>query len=135
KVDQYNRRAVIDNDPISIPHRFTRKQDIEIMGFFAAVVAWGQRKTIIKKCCVLIDRMDGVPYDFMKNHVDSDLKRLEGFKHRTFNDTDLLYFIRFFHEHYNRYHSLESAFVPPSSQSEFRNEYIEDAVANPGDMA
>src|SRR5690606_35811281 len=89
KVDQYNRRAFIDNDPISIPHRFTRKQDIEIMGFFAAVLAWGQRKTIIKKCCELIDRMDGGTYDVVKNRVDSDLKRLESSKQRTFSDTDL----------------------------------------------
>ncbi len=133
KVDEYNRPAFIDNDPIGIPHRFTRRQDIEIMGFFAAVLAWGQRKTIINKCTELIDRMDGVPYDFVKNHEESDLKRLEGFKHRTFNDTDLLYFVRFLHVHYNRYLSLETAFVPPGPQSAFRSEYMEGVAACPGD--
>src|SRR3546814_842736 len=100
------------------------------MGFFAAVLAWGQRKTIINKCTELIDRMDGVPYDFVKNHEENDLKRLEGFKHRTFNATDLLYFIRFFHEHYSHYHSLETAFVPPGAQTEFRNEYMDEAVGS-----
>lgn len=133
KVDAYNRRAFIDNDPICIPHRFTRKQDIEIMGFFAAVLAWGQRKTIINKCTELIDRMDGMPYDFVKSHGETDLRQLAGFKHRTFNDTDLLYFVRFLHEHYNRYHSLEAAFVPPGAHPEFRSEYLDDAaVVIPG---
>src|SRR5690606_32255367 len=132
KVDEYNRPTFIDNDPISIPRRFTRKQDIEIMGFFAAVLAWGQRKTIISKCGELIDRMDGAPYDFVKNHAESDLRRLEGFKHRTFNDTDLLYFVRFLHEHYNRHHSLEAAFMPPGAQPEFRSEYMGEGIDGQG---
>src|SRR5690606_36048425 len=122
----------IENDPICIPHRFTRKQDIEIIGFFAAVLAWGQRKTIINKCTELIDRMDGAPYDFVVNHRDSDLKQLEGFKHRTFNDTDLLYFVRFFHEHYSRYLSLETAFVPRSVQQEYRSDYFDGTLDTSG---
>ncbi|MFB2118561.1 TIGR02757 family protein [Parapedobacter sp. 2B3] len=133
KVDEYNRPAFIDNDPICIPHRFSRKQDIEIMGFFAAVLAWGQRKTIINKCIELIDRMDGAPYDFVKNHGENDLRQLVGFKHRTFNDTDLLYFVRFFHVHYNQYHSLESAFIPPCAQGEFRSEYMDGVAAGAAD--
>jgi hypothetical protein len=50
KVDQYNRPGFIADDPIQIPHQFTKHQDIEIAGFFAATLAWGQRKTIIAKC-------------------------------------------------------------------------------------
>ena len=132
-MDEYNRPGFIENDPICIPHRFTRKQDIEITGFFAAVLAWGQRKTIINKCTELIDRMDGAPYDFIVNHGDSDLKRLEGFKHRTFNDTDLLYFVRFFHEHYSRYLSLETAFVPRTVQQEFRSDYVDETLDTSGE--
>jgi len=112
KVDQYNRPDFIENDPICIPHLFVKKQDIEIAGFFAAVLAWGQRKTIINKCKSLLMRMDNAPYDFVLNHTDNDLKRLLDFKHRTFNDTDLLYFIAFFKFHYEQYNSLEQAFIP-----------------------
>ncbi|MCZ4223022.1 TIGR02757 family protein [Pedobacter rhodius] len=112
KVEQYNRPDFIENDPICIPHLFTKKQDIEIAGFFAAVLAWGQRKTIINKCKELLSRMDNAPYDFVLNHSDDELKRLLNFKHRTFNDTDLLYFIAFFKFHYTHYNSLEQAFVP-----------------------
>lgn len=108
---QYNRPRFIGDDPISIPHRFTRRQDVEIAGFFAAVLAWGQRKTIINKCSELIDFMDGAPYAFIKGHREEDLKRFLQFKHRTFNATDALYFIAFLHEHYARYDSLEDAFV------------------------
>jgi len=112
KVDQYNRPNFITNDPISIPHQYAKKQDIEIAAFFAAILAWGQRKTIINKCNELFLRMDNQPYQFMLNHSDTDLKGLLGFKHRTFNDTDLLYFVAFFKHHYSQSNSLETAFLP-----------------------
>ncbi len=111
KYEEYNQPDFIPHDPICIPHQFTKKQDIEIMGFFASILAWGQRKTIINKCNELIQRMDGTPHEFILNHQDQDLKQLLGFKHRTFNDTDLLYFISFFNYHYQRFGSLEDAFL------------------------
>lgn len=111
KVEQYNQQDFIPNDPICIPHQFTDKRDIEIMGFLAAIMAWGQRKTIINKCNELVRRMDGVPYDYIMNHQDQDLKNLLGFKHRTFNDTDILYFVSFFKYHYTHFDSLEDAFL------------------------
>ena len=112
KVIQYNRPEFISNDPVSIPHRFSRRQDIEIMGFWAAILAWGQRVTIINKCNELITLMDGAPYDFIMNHQEPDLKKLLHFKHRTFNDIDTLYFISFFRYHYEQCESLETAFIP-----------------------
>ena len=114
KVAQYNRPEFIANDPVSIPHLFTKKQDIEIMGFWAATLAWGQRVTIINKCKELISLMDGAPYDFIINHQEPDLKELLYFKHRTFNDIDTLYFISFFRWHYQNFESLEDAFLPGS---------------------
>lgn len=110
KVEQYNTLSFIESDPVSVPHRFQKKQDIEIMGLFASIFAWGQRKTIIAKSLELAKRMDDAPFDFVKNHSENDLKSLLGFKHRTFNDLDLLYFIDFLHRHYDRYDSLETAF-------------------------
>jgi len=127
KVDLYNQPDFIENDPICIPHKFKLKQDIEIMGFWAAMLAWGQRKTIINKCNELIQLMDGAPYDFIINHKDTDLKRFAGFKHRTFNDTDTLYFVEFFKQHFTEHDSLESAFMPPSETQkipEFRNDFV-----------
>lgn len=126
KVAQYNRPDFIQNDPICIPHQFSKKQDIEIAGFFAAILAWGQRKTIINKCNELFKRMGGTPYDFILNHSDEDLRALLGFKHRTFNDTDLLYFMAFFKQHYQRFDSLETAFLSPSDV--YRPEYLTDDV-------
>jgi uncharacterized protein (TIGR02757 family) len=111
KVAQYNQPNFIANDPICIPHQYTKKQDIEITAFFAAILAWGQRKTIINKCNELFLRMDNQPYQFMRHHGDDDLKGLLGFKHRTFNDTDLLYFVEFFKNHYSQSNTLEAAFL------------------------
>ncbi len=119
KVIQYNQPDFIKNDPVSIPHMFTQRQDIEIMGLWAAVLAWGQRVTIINKCKELITLMDGAPYDFIMNHQEVDLKKLLHFKHRTFNDIDTLYFISFFRYHYSLHQSLEAAFIPAEAQSNF----------------
>lgn len=113
QVARYNQPGFIENDPVCIPHLFGRRQDIEIMGFWAAVLAWGQRKTIIAKCRELAGLMDGAPYDFITQHRPSDLKRFLHFKHRTFNATDTLYFIEFFRQHYARSRSLEQAFLEP----------------------
>jgi uncharacterized protein (TIGR02757 family) len=111
KVDEYNQPFFINGDPICIPHLFTKKQDIEIAGFFAAIFAWGNRTTIINKSKELLALMDMQPYEFCLHHEMKDLKKLTGFKHRTFNDTDLLYFIEFFKYHYSKHKSLERAFT------------------------
>jgi len=121
KVSQFNNPSFIKDDPICIPHLFSKKQDIEIAGFFAATFAWGIRKTIINKCRLLLQLMDNAPYDFCLNHTDTDLRKLEGFCHRTFNDTDLLYFISFFKFHYSKNNSLESAFFNNKTIKQFDN--------------
>lgn len=111
KVAEYNQPAFIDDDPVCIPHAFTKLQDIEIAGFFAAVFAWGNRTIIIKKSRELMAAMDNAPYQFVMQHEDKDLERLLQFKHRTFNTTDLLYFIEFLRYHYTQHKSLEAAFT------------------------
>ena len=111
KVDEYDRPFFIEADPICIPHLFTKKQDIEIAGFFAAIFAWGNRTTIINKSRELMRLMDDAPHDFCLNHSEKELKKLLGFKHRTFNPTDLYYFIDFLKLHYTENNSLETAFT------------------------
>lgn len=116
KVEQYNQPGFIKNDPICIPHQFSKKQDIEIAGLFAAVLAWGQRITIINKSRELLSLMDNAPHDFMLNHKKKDLKKLQQFKHRTFNTTDTLYFVKFLSWFYRKHTSLEEAFTGPSKK-------------------
>jgi len=115
KVKQYNHFEFIEKDPIYIPHLFTKQQDIEIAGFFAAIFAWGNRTTIINKSKELLERMDNAPFAFCTQHQEKDLKKLLGFAHRTFNDTDLLYCIEFFKQHYSKNESLETAFFKSKS--------------------
>src|SRR5258706_1723566 len=110
KVDEYNQPFFIKSDPISIPHLFSNQQDIEIAGFFAAIFSWGNRTTIIQKTEELMQRMEMSPHKFCKNFNEKDLKRLKGFKHRTFNTDDLFYFVGFFHHHYKTFDTLETAF-------------------------
>ncbi|MFM2258993.1 MAG: hypothetical protein RLZZ424_956 [Bacteroidota bacterium] len=110
KVKQYNHIDFIEKDPISIPHLYTKQQDIEIAAFFAAIFAWGNRTTIIQKSKELLERMDNAPFEYCTQHQVKDLKKLIGFAHRTFNDRDLLYCIAFFKHHYAKQKSLETAF-------------------------
>lgn len=111
KVEEYNQPSFIAADPISIPHSFSKKQDIEIAGFFAAIFAWGNRTIIINKSKQLMQLMNNAPHDFCLNHNANDLKKVLAFKHRTFNATDVLYFIEFLKHHYTNNPSLESAFT------------------------
>jgi len=112
KVDFYNQPSFIEKDPISIPHLFQKKQDIEIAGLFAAVFSWGNRTNIINKSRELMERMQMQPYRFCMESKKADLKRLSGFKHRTFNESDLFFFVDFLHRHYSKHKSLETAFFP-----------------------
>ena len=115
KADEFNKPEFIESDPVSIPHQFTRLQDREIAGLFAATLAWGQRNTIIRKCNDLMSMMDGKPYEFIVNHTTGDLRVFERFKHRTFNLTDTLYFIEFLQSYYQNHESLEEAFLVDSA--------------------
>jgi uncharacterized protein (TIGR02757 family) len=117
KVDQFNQPFFVKDDPLSVPHLFQKKQDREIAGFFAATFAWGIRQTIIKKSVELMQYMDMSPHDFIINHQPSDLRKLLSFKHRTFNSTDLLYFIEWMHHHYAKNDSMETAFFPAPDRS------------------
>ncbi len=124
KVRLYNQPSFIVRDPISIPHRFTKKQDIEISGLFAAVLAWGNRTTIINSCNKLMQWMDNSPHEFVKHHTAPDLKPFLLFAHRTFNATDLLYFLHLLQHHYRQHESLEYAFAP----EKYREENVEGAL-------
>ncbi len=110
KMKEYNHPSFITPDPILVPHRFSKMQDIEIAGFFAAVFAWGNRVTIINKTNELMRLMGDRPYEFCMNYSGAELKKLANFKHRTFNAIDLYYCIDFFHFHYQQHYSLEPAF-------------------------
>ncbi|UYQ92544.1 TIGR02757 family protein [Chitinophaga horti] len=110
KVAHYDQPAFIDGDPVSIPHRFTKLQDIEIAGLFAAILAWGNRTTIINKCNELMAMFDNAPYDFILNHQPRERMKLMSFTHRTFNGLDLLYFVEYLQHYYTDINSLEHAF-------------------------
>ena len=111
KYDIYNRPGFIEDDPVSIPHNFTIKEDIEISGFLAATIAWGNRKMILRNANRLMQMMDYSPYDFIMNFSESDLKPFESFVHRTFNGTDCIYFLKAMRYIYTEKGGLEKAFL------------------------
>ncbi len=111
KADHYEHPRFIAEDPIQIPHRFSTKEDIEISGFLAATIAWGNRKTIIRNALRITELMDEAPYEFVMQFRESDLSRFEGFVHRTFNATDLKFFLRSLRHIYEDHHGLEGVFT------------------------
>jgi uncharacterized protein (TIGR02757 family) len=122
KSKEFNHPRFIENDPISIPKKFTKIQDVEIIGLWTALLSWGQRVTIINNANRIVELMDGAPFDFVKNHSEKDRKRFSKFVHRTFQPTDALYFLEFFQNYYQNNHSLEESFID--------NEAEEDVVKN-----
>jgi len=111
KTEEYNSPAFIVTDPISIPHRFSRKEDIEIAGFLSATLAWGQRKTIISSSLRLLRLMDDDPWNFIMQAGPSDFERLDTFVHRTFNGDDCLFFLQSLRAVYQYHGGLEAAFT------------------------
>lgn len=109
----YNHPSFITDDPISVPHRFTRLQDIEISGLLTAIMAWGQRKTIIGNANRLMQMMDDAPYDFICHHQEKDRKRFKSFCHRTLQSDDILYLVTVLQDFYLKEESLENAFAGP----------------------
>lgn len=110
KVAQYNTTQFIDTDPVQIPHLFTKKEDIEIAGFLAATISWGKRPMIIKNCLQMMELLENTPFDFVTNHTEKDLLKLQDFKHRTFNGTDFTYFIKALKHIYQQHQGLETIF-------------------------
>jgi uncharacterized protein (TIGR02757 family) len=94
KVELFNRPAFIESDPISIPHLYSKKEDIEISGFLAATIAWGNRKMILRNANRMMELIDHSPYEFIMNLSNDEIEMIEGFVHRTFNSTDLIYFLK-----------------------------------------
>nr|WP_299381968.1 TIGR02757 family protein [Allomuricauda sp.] len=110
KVLQYEHPSFLQDDPLQIPHCFSKKEDIEISGFLTATIAWGNRKSIINNASKLMELLENAPHDFIMNHTDSDLGVVQDFVHRTFNGTDLTYFIQSLQNIYAKHGGLESVF-------------------------
>jgi uncharacterized protein (TIGR02757 family) len=123
KVHQYNHPNFITSDPIQIPHLFTLKEDIEIAGFLAATIAWGNRKMIINNAHKMMQLMGHSPYDFVMSHTDEQLEALTQFVHRTFNGTDFIGFIKGLQHVYQNHNGLEAVFSKPASS-------LQHAIAN-----
>lgn len=132
KVAQYNHPSFLASDPIQIPHTFNSKEDIEISAFLTATIAWGNRKSIIKNAFAMMQLLDNQPYEFIVNHVPSDLAKLEVFVHRTFNGVDLVYFVEALRNIYTNHGGLERVFAThiesnsaQKSISEFKKVFFE----------
>ncbi|MFD2562603.1 TIGR02757 family protein [Aquimarina rubra] len=117
----YEQPKFIETDPVQIPHLFTKKEDIEIAGFLTATISWGNRKSILNNAHKLMELLGNAPYDFILNHTDTDLENLEGFVHRTFNGTDLTYFIKALQNIYRKYGDLEGFFKQFGNETHLQN--------------
>ncbi|BAV94588.1 TIGR02757 family protein [Ichthyobacterium seriolicida] len=125
KVEQYNNADFIESDPISIPHMYTSKEDMEISGFLAATIAWGNRKMIVKNANRLMDLMGNMPYEFIMDHREEHLEQLDGFVHRTFNSIDLKYFIKSLRNIYKNHGGLEKIFSDHATDHSTQNAICE----------
>ncbi len=152
KYYQFNNTAFIHTDPISIPHQFSKKEDIEIASFLVATIAWGQRVTIINNGHRLMNLMNHEPYDFILNFSKKDAERFQHFVHRTFNATDCVFFLKSLKNIYQNHGGLENAFSLKLTKNElnikqaiidFRNLFLSTAhesrvkkhISNPADKS
>lgn len=152
KYFQFNNKSFIETDPISIPHQFSKKEDIEIAGFLVSTIAWGQRRSIINNGHKLMSLLNQEPHDFILNFTQKDLIRFNEFVHRTFNFTDCVFFLQSLQHIYRHHGGLEYAFSHNFSKNEstvkqaiinFREMFLETAhktrsekhLSNPGNKS
>ena len=124
KVKEYNRPKFIETDPISIPHQFTSKKDIEISAYLTSIISWGRRPAILKSANRLMDIMEHEPYNFLMNAGKTELKQLEGFVYRTFNADDCLFAIEALKNLYSAFDSMEEL----ANISFSKNNNIKDVI-------
>jgi len=110
KVVKFNQPSFIENDPISIPHLFSRKEDIEIAGFLTATIAWGRRDLILKSAHQLMNLLEHRPFEFITEAGKEDWSRFERFYYRTFSSLDCISFIKALKEIYLAHNGLEGVF-------------------------
>lgn len=125
KTEQYNTSDFIETDPIQIPHSFSEKENIEIAAFLSSMIAWGNRKMIIKNAKQLIKILDNNPHDFIKNCKRKDIEQLPEFKHRTINSSDLHFVLMSLKNIYRNHCGLQTIF----EKSYLKNESIIEALA------
>lgn len=111
KVNSFNQTSFIESDPIQVPAQFTTKENIEIAGFLSATLAWGQRPTIIRNAMRLITLMNNNPIEFLMNTPEDEWDGFTDFKHRTFNSTDCLFFLKSLRNIYLNHGGLEQVFT------------------------
>lgn len=121
KVEEYNHPRFIETDPIQIPHQFSKKEDIEIAGFLTATISWGNRKSIITNANKMMTLLNQSPFDYVMNHEASDLEKLRPFVHRTFNEDDLIQFIKSLNHIYKNHGGLEAVFSKYSEEFSTQN--------------
>ncbi len=110
KVVLYNRPSFIESDPVQVPARFSRKENIEIAGFMTATISWGSRPAIIRNALRLLTLMDNSPYEFIINAAPADYRVLRSFVHRTFNGNDCIYFVQSLKNIYLNHGGLQQVF-------------------------
>ena len=130
KQEQYNNPEFIPSDPISIPHLFTKNQDIEIAGFLTSTISWGSRKIIVSNSRKLIQLMDDDPFSFIMDASENDLLPFRKFIHRTFNGEDCVFFLQSLKNIYTKHESMEELFLPSANNGishaigNFRKEFL-----------
>ncbi len=129
---RFNTPDFIADDPISIPHRYTKREDREVAGFLSATIAWGNRKAIVKSARRMMEYLDDAPYDFVMNAQEADLERLQSYVHRTFNGFDFRDFVLSMRAISQRYGGIgelfESRYLESGSMADvfahFRREFF-----------
>ena len=121
KVELYNNPKFIESDPIQIPHSFSKKEDIEIISFLTATIAWGNRKSIITNAKRMVNLLDHSPFEFVMQHQDSDLEKLQHFVHRTFNGYDFIQFITSLKHIYTNHDGIEPVFAKYAEADSLQN--------------
>ena len=133
KLATYNSKEFIKNDPVSFPHSFSRREDVEIAALLASIIAWGNRKMILSSGRKMFyDIMHSAPYEYV---MGGEWQQLEDTLniHRTFFARDFKYICRGLRNIYAKYGTMETLFLDCSVWDGIARLRDEMAAANGGE--
>lgn len=101
-----NNPAFINEDPVQFPRRFSRLQDIEIVAFLSATIAWGNRKMICRNAEKMLAMMDYDPYNYVMDKGYEEIDPTINI-HRTFFGRHFQQYLNGLNSIFSRYGSLD----------------------------
>jgi uncharacterized protein (TIGR02757 family) len=110
--ERYNKRELVDPDPLVFLYDYSDIRDREIAGLIAATLAYGRVAQILKNVAKVLKVMGTSPSSYLADSSPSQIEKdLKGFKHRFTTEQEMTAMLVAIKKAVQKYGSLEALFL------------------------